>query len=150
MTDRRTFLALTGASLISTTLPSFAAKKPVFADGGPAINGYDPVAYFTQSKPVEGSAEFTSQFEGATWQFSSAANRDLFVSDPAKYAPQYGGYCAYAVSKGYTASTSPNAWTIHEDKLYLNFNRAVRAIWSTDVPGNIVKGDANWPKVLEE
>ncbi|MEO1705790.1 MAG: YHS domain-containing (seleno)protein, partial [Pseudomonadota bacterium] len=118
-------------------------------DGHVAINGYDPVAYFTEEKPVEGSAEFTADYMGATFRFASAENRDTFAADPEAYAPQYGGYCAYAVSRGYTATTSPRAWTVHEGKLYLNFNRAVRTLWLRDVPGNVMAGDANWPKVLE-
>ena len=150
MLNRRAFLASAAAApLAVAALPAFAAEPPVYAEGGVAINGYDPVAYFTESKPVEGSAEFTAEHEGATFRFASAANRDTFVADPLAYAPQYGGYCAYAVSRGYTATTSPNAWSVHEGKLYLNFNRAVRTLWSRDIPGNVMKGDANWPTVLE-
>lgn len=150
MLTRRTFLTAAAAAPVAlATLPAFAAEPPVFAEGGVAIKGYDPVAYFTDAKPVEGDAAFTAEHDGATWRFASAANRDAFVAAPQRYAPQYGGYCAYAVSRGYTASISPNAWSIHEDKLYLNFNRAVRGLWSRDIPGNIAKGDANWPKVLE-
>ena len=151
MLTRRTFLAASAAAPLAFSLapPALAAKAPVFAEGGIAINGYDPVAYFTEAKPVEGSASFTADYMGATFQFASVENRDLFAADPEAYAPQYGGYCAYAVSKGATASTSPRAWTVHEGKLYLNFNRAVRGIWSTDIPGNVEKADANWPKVLE-
>lgn len=149
MLTRRAFLAVSAAAPVAlAALPSYAAEPPVYSEDGVAINGYDPVAYFTESKPVEGSAEFTSQYDGGTFRFASAENRDLFVADPAAYAPQYGGYCAYAVSRGYTATTSPNAWTVHDGKLYLNFNRTVRALWSRDIPGNIQKGDANWPEVL--
>ena len=151
MINRRTFLAASAAAPIALALatPALAAQPPVYAEGGIAINGYDPVAYFTDAKPVEGSAEFTSEYMGATFQFASAENRDTFAADPEAYAPQYGGYCAYAVSKGYTATTSPNAWTVHDGKLYLNFNKAVRALWSRDIPGNIELGDGNWPRVLE-
>ncbi|MEM1302255.1 MAG: YHS domain-containing (seleno)protein [Pseudomonadota bacterium] len=150
MLTRRSFLMAAAAAPVAlTAIPALAAEPPVYAEDGVAINGYDPVAYFTESQPVEGSAEFTADHDGATFRFASAANRDTFAADPAAYAPQYGGYCAYAVSRGYTATTSPNAWTVHEGKLYLNFNRAVRTLWSRDIPGNIVKGDANWPTVLE-
>ncbi|MEL6608177.1 MAG: YHS domain-containing (seleno)protein [Pseudomonadota bacterium] len=151
MITRRTFLAAAAATPLAAALatPALAATPPVYATDGVAINGYDPVAYFTEGKPVEGSADFTADHDGATFRFASAENRDLFVSDTAKYAPQYGGYCAYAVSKGYTAETSPRAWSVVDDRLYLNFNRAVRTIWSTDIPGNIAKADANWPTVLE-
>lgn len=150
MITRRTFLAASAAAPFVATFatPALAAEPPVFAEGGIAIKGTDPVAYFTEGQPVAGSSDFSAEHDGATWYFASAANRDAFIADPGAYAPQYGGYCAYAVSQGYTASISPNAWTIHEGKLYLNFNRAVRAIWSRDIPGRIEAGDANWPSVL--
>jgi YHS domain-containing protein len=115
--------------------------------GSVAIEGTDPVAYFVEGKPVEGSSEFEHEWMGATWRFASAANRDLFAADPEKYAPQYGGYCAWAVSQGYTAKIDPEAWTIVGDRLYLNYSKEVRTQWSEDVPGNITKGDANWPKL---
>ena len=152
MLTRRTFLAATAAAIPAAALaPSsaLAAQPPVFASGGIAINGYDPVAYFTESKPVEGSATFTSDWDGATLQFASAENKALFDADPVKYAPAYGGYCAYAVSKGYTASTDPGAWSIHNDRLYLNYSKSVRALWSLNKNGHIASADANWPAVLE-
>ncbi|MEM9436276.1 MAG: YHS domain-containing (seleno)protein, partial [Pseudomonadota bacterium] len=127
---------------------ALAAEPSVYSDGGVAIRGTDPVAYFTEGKPVEGSAEFSFEYDGATWHFASAENRDAFAADPVAYAPQYGGYCAWAVSQGYTASISPNAWSIHEGKLYLNFNRAVRARWAVGKEANIAAADANWPSVL--
>ncbi len=150
MITRRTFLAATAAlpaaSLIAT--PALAAKPSVYATDGIAINGYDPVAYFTMSKPVEGDMAYASDWEGVKMLFSSAKNKAMFDADPEKFAPKYGGYCAYAVSKGGTATTSPDAWTVHEDRLYLNFNTTVRGIWDQDRPGNIAKADANWPGVL--
>jgi YHS domain-containing protein len=115
--------------------------------GSVAIEGTDPVAYFTAGKPIAGSSEFEHEWMGATWRFASAANRDLFAADPQKYAPQYGGYCAWAVSQGYTAKIDPEAWTIVGDRLYLNYSKEVRTQWSGDIPGNITKGDANWPKL---
>lgn len=149
MLSRRQILTAAIAAPAALALtPAFAAEPPVYQSGGVAINGYDPVAYFTESQPVEGSADFTSTYEGATFQFASAENKAMFDSAPAQYAPQYGGYCAWAVSKGYTASTSPNAWSVHKGKLYLNFNKAVRARWSISKDANIEAGDANWPKVL--
>lgn len=126
-----------------------AAEPRWYADDGLAINGYDPVGYFIDEKPVEGSRDLTLDWDGATWAFAFAANRDAFAAAPEKYAPKYGGYCAYAVSRGYTASTSPNAWRVWEGRLYLNFNRAVRALWARDIPGNVAKADKNWPAVLE-
>jgi len=116
--------------------------------GGLAVDGYDPVAYFTDGKPVEGSKEFTLDWNGATWRFASAAHRDEFRQAPEKYAPQYGGYCAWAVSQNYTADSDPEAWTIVDGKLYLNYNRKVMATWQQDVPGNVTKADGNWPKLL--
>jgi YHS domain-containing protein len=115
--------------------------------GGVAIEGTDPVAYFTESKPVEGSSDFEHEWMGATWRFVSAENRDRFAADPEKYAPQYGGYCAWAVAHGYTAKIDPEAWKIVDGKLYLNYSKDVQAQWAQDIPGNIAKGDANWPKI---
>ncbi len=117
--------------------------------GGVAIKGYDPVAYFTESKPVEGSKEFTYDWQSATWRFASAKNRDLFAKDPEKYAPQYGGYCAYAVSQGYTATIDPQRWKIVDGKLYLNYSKEAQELWEKDVPGHIAAADKNWPKLKE-
>jgi YHS domain-containing protein len=114
---------------------------------GTAIEGYDPVAYFNDDQPVEGDSDYLYEWMGATWYFASAENRDLFVADPEKYAPQYGGYCAWAVSQGYTAKIDPQAWTIVDDKLYLNYSKDVRTQWSQDVRGNISKADDNWPAI---
>lgn len=118
--------------------------------GGVAIEGYDPVAYFTDGRPVEGSKQFTHEWGGATWRFASAEHRDAFAAEPEKYAPRYGGYCAWAVANGYTASIDPEAWTIHEGRLYLNYDKEIQAKWSLDIPGNVAKGDANWPAVVEK
>lgn len=123
------------------------AGGKVYTDGGEAIDGYDPVAYFTEGKPVEGKDDIAFDWNGATWNFANAANRDAFAADPSKYAPQYGGYCAWAVSQGYTASTDPDAWTIVDGKLYLNYSKGVQRRWSKDVAGNIASGDANWPEI---
>ncbi len=129
---------------------AIAAEPRVFTGlvQGVAVGGYDPVAYFTEGKPVKGSESLTLQHDGATWRFASAENRAAFQADPAKYAPQYGGYCAYAVSQGHTAKAEPDAWTIHDGKLYLNYDKGVQAKWGTDIPGYIAKADANWPGVL--
>ena len=127
---------------------AFAAESPVFATGDGAIRGYDPVAYFTVGEPIQGSEQFTASWQGATFKFASAANLELFKADPAAYAPQYGGYCAYAVAKGATAGTVPDAWTIVEGKLYLNYSLAVQQRWRKDIPGHIKAADRNWPAVL--
>ena len=127
-----------------------AAEPPVFATGEGAIRGYDPVAYFTEGKPVRGSKTFQSQWSGATFSFASADNQALFEADPEKYAPQYGGYCAYAVSEGYTAKTDPESWSIVDGKLYLNYSPGVRDLWSQDIPGRTAAADRNWPSVLDK
>lgn len=134
-------LLLAGAAL--------AQKAEVFSDPAGAIRGYDPVAYFTEGKPVKGKTEFTHQWKGATWRFASAANRDRFAAAPEKYAPQYGGYCAYGVASGYAVKAEPDAWSVVDGKLYLNYDRNVQASWVKDVPGYVRKADANWPRALE-
>lgn len=128
-----------------------AAQKPeVFSDRAGAIRGYDPVAYFAEGKPVKGNAQFTHAWKGATWRFASAANRDRFAAAPEKYAPQYGGYCAYGVASGYAVKTEPDAWRVVDGKLYLNYDRGVQASWAKDPAGYIRKADDNWPKALEK
>jgi len=138
-------------TLILAVPPTSWAVEPVNKTlfGGLAIKGYDPVAYFTDGKPVMGSREFTVEWENATWRFASSRNRDLFNSDPAKYAPQYGGYCAYAVSQGHTADIDPRRWRIVAGKLYLNYNQTAQDRWSKDIPGHIVAADRNWPKLKD-
>lgn len=124
---------------------------PVYSENGVAIRGTDAVAYFTQAKPVQGRAEFATEYQGVTWHFSSAENREIFLSNPEKYAPAYGGYCAYALSLGtYKVETDPNAWSIVDGRLYLNKTPVVRSIWETDIPGNIVKSEENWATVIAE
>jgi YHS domain-containing protein len=134
---------------IAFALAAFAASPvtPINKNSdGVALHGYDAAAYFTEGKPVKGSKEFESEWMGAKWRFSSAANRDTFKSDPAKYAPQYGGYCAYAVSKGRTADISPNAWKVVDGKLYVNHPLA-KSRWEKDIPGAIARAGQNWPNI---
>ena len=141
-------LAVLG-SLLSTA-PAFAKSADIYTGyfSSLAVGGYDPVAYFKVGKPVEGKAQFTTEYKGATWRFSSEENLNAFKADPAAYAPQYGGYCAWAVSQGYTASGDPNVWAIVNNKLYLNYDKSVQAKWEKDIPGFIAKADKNWPGVL--
>ena len=146
MLTRRLFTAVSIAAICT---PALAAKPQVYVARGAAIRGYDPVAYFTERMPVRGSEEFTFDWNGATWRFKNAENRDLFAENPEMYTPQYGGYCAWAVSRGYTARIDPDAWSIYEGKLYLNYSLRIRRQWSADIPGNVALGDANWPGVLE-
>lgn len=119
-----------------------------YQEKGIAIKGTDPVAYFTEGKPVKGDKQFSYQWGNATWWFQNAENKDLFVQNPEKYAPQYGGFCAWAVSQNYTAPIDPTAWTIVEGKLYLNYNKKVQSRWAQDIQGNIIKGDRNWINIL--
>ncbi len=135
---------------VTDTAQANSSQISVFADkDGRAIRGTDPVAYFTQSSPVVGKAEFTHEWSGANWLFATAENRDLFAANPEKYAPQYGGYCAWAVSQGATAPIDPQAWKIVDGKLYLNLNKKIQTRWEQDIPGNIAKADSNWPGVLK-
>jgi hypothetical protein len=138
--------------LVVSLAVSLFAIEPVNKSllGGLAIKGYDPVAYFVDSKPVKGSKEFEHKYMNATWRFATAANRDAFAKEPEKYAPQYGGYCAYGVSKGYAVGVDPEAWKIVDGKLYLNYDKDVQKAWMQDIPGRIKKADANWPKILSE
>jgi YHS domain-containing protein len=116
---------------------------------GLALKGYDPVAYFTENKTVSGNEHYQHSWNGARWHFASAENRDAFARNPEQYAPQYGGYCAYAVSHGYSADGDPQVWKIVDRKLYLNYNREARQMWEEDIPGNIGKGNRNWPVFLK-
>lgn len=115
-----------------------------------AIKGYDPVAYFSEGKPVKGTKKYKAEWSGASWHFSSEANKEAFVADPEKYAPQYGGFCAWAVSQGYTAGIDPNAWDIVDGKLYLNYNKSVQETWSKDRASLIDQADQNWPEISEK
>lgn len=146
---RHAFIATLVVAFLAGWAATAAALDPVFSTYlGGAIRGYDPVAYHTEGKPVAGKRAHRVEWKGATWSFASAANKALFEGDPEKYAPRYGGYCAWAVSQGYTASIDPDAWSIVDGKLYLNYSLGVRDQWSQDIPGNIAKGDDNWPKLL--
>jgi YHS domain-containing protein len=115
-----------------------------------AVGGYDAVAYFEDGAPVKGQKEFAFQYEDATWLFSSADNLEQFKEDPEAYAPQYGGYCAWAVAQGYTAPGNPKNWTVRGGKLYLNYDDGVQKKWLKDPDGFITKADANWPAVLDK
>lgn len=117
--------------------------------GGPAILGYDPVAYFTEGKPVKGRTDLAAEWMGAVWRFSSAANRDLFKADPSKYAPQYGGYCAYGVSQGNLVGIEPDKFRIIDGKLYLNYNASVQTTWLKDPAGYIKQADAKFAALLK-
>lgn len=150
MTTRRRLVALAALSPVALTLATRAqaAEPRVFQSRSGTINGIDPVAYFDGNGPVEGSAGITHDWEGATWRFASAANRDAFAAEPARFAPAFGGYCAFAASRGYLAPTIPEAWSIHEGRLFLNATLRARELWTGELPGVIALGEANWPAIL--
>lgn len=141
-------LRLTVLILFSATA-AFAQQPPVFSPDGKAIRGYDPVAYFTDGKPVLGNPSLSHTYQNATWFFADQKHLDAFKTDPEKYVPQYGGYCAFGLSRGYKAPTDADAWTISDGKLYLNYNRNVRTEWDKDRPGYIGKADKNWPQIKQ-
>jgi len=135
---------ISGLALLGTG-PAFAGD--IYTSWGTAASGYDVVAYFTESRPVKGSKSFTAEYEGATWRFASAENRDLFKADPVKYAPQFGGYCAYAVAKGsLNVSTVPDAWKIVDGKLYLNYSSGVQRTWESNMSNYITDAHNNWSR----
>jgi len=151
MRSLRTLVAVLALVLAQFALtPAWADKVPVYqSSSGTAIDGTDPISYFTEGRPVAGDANISHEWNGATWRFTSVENRDRFAASPEKYAPQYGGYCAWAVSQGYTASTDPDAWSIVDGKLYLNYSKSVQKNWEKDVPGHITSANKNWPTVLK-
>ena len=129
---------------------SVYAKDPVFSTGDGAIRGYDPVAYFTEGKPVKGDPGISTTWKDATWHFASTENLAAFTAGPEKYAPAYGGYCAYAVANGYTATTEPDAWSVVDGRLFLNYSKRVKRRWEKDKERYVVNADANWPGVLSK
>lgn len=144
----RKLTALVTLSLLGSGCTTL--NTPTFSDDAGAIRGYDPVAYHVAQAPRKGITKHTSEYNGAIWYFESAANKTLFENDPDRYAPQYGGYCSYAMSKGFVVSIDPDAWTIVDDKLYLNYSLNVRKTWLKDVPGYVEKANANWQKKIAQ
>lgn len=120
------------------------AGEPNLNFQGVAIQGYDPVAYFTEGKPVPGDSAITVTHDGAIYRFSSVGNKASFEADPDRYVPQYGGYCAYGAAQGYNAPVEPEQFTIADGKLYLNYNADVRKRWDRDRSSYISKADAYW------
>lgn len=127
-----------------------ASNATIYAPKGKAIKGFDPVAYFTASKPMMGKVIYSYDWMGATWQFTSNENMEAFKQDPEKYAPQFGGYCAYGVADGHKAPTQADAWTIVDGKLYLNYNDKVKELWDKNQKKNIEKAEKLWPTVQLE
>ena len=150
---------LAAATLVFASVAPALAAEPIntlekaglfggFDPSGVAIRGYDTVAYFTEGAPVEGSEAFTADWMGATWRFASQQHLDLFEADPDRYAPQYGGYCAYGVAQDGLVKIEPENWTIRDDKLYLNYDDDVQALWEQDVPGFIERADEKFESLL--
>lgn len=128
------------------------AIDPVYTNGSSniAIKGYDTVAFFTENKPVKGHKQFSTQYQEATWYFSSQENLQRFINEPERYAPQYGGYCAYAISRNTTASINPRYFNIHNGKLYLNYNKGVQKRWLKQLDQSIKKANTHWPTLLKK
>ena len=116
---------------------------------GLAVKGYDVVAYFTEEQPVKGSAKISAEHEDVLYYFSSEEHRELFLESPERYLPAYGGYCAYAVAKGSTASIQPHLWTVHDDRLFLNFSNGTQRSFTSNLTKFITRADKNWPRIKE-
>jgi YHS domain-containing protein len=129
-------------------LVASVASASTFAEGyshsTPGVSGYDPVAYFTDGKPVRGSGFHVTVFDEVTYAFANAEHRKMFEANPQKYLPAYGGYCAYGLGVGKKFVADPEVWKIVEGKLYLNLDKGIQKKWENDIPGYIKKGDANW------
>ncbi|MDX1953145.1 MAG: YHS domain-containing (seleno)protein [Verrucomicrobiota bacterium] len=140
------------ALLLTATLPVFAQGKSLLNldKSGIAIQGYDPVAFFTDNKPIKGDARFPFRYNGATYWFASRENRDLFKADSAKYEPLFGGYCAFGVSKGKLVEIDVDAFQIVDGKLLLQYSKGVRGDFNKDTQGNLARATANWPALVEK
>ena len=136
------------AVLVTIVSNAFAAGPDVNATNtGLALRGVDPVSYFTAGKPQAGQVGITAQYNGATYRFTTEANRDAFKANPAKYAPQYGGFCAFGTAMGIKVDGDPTLWKIVDDKLYLNLSKDIQERWNKDIPGFINTADDNWTKI---
>lgn len=148
---RRLFAAIAfAAGALFLSAPAHADQPAVHTGllSSVAVGGYDPVAYFTEGRPVRGTTQHRTMHQGYEYRFASAGNLAAFRTDPARYLPQYGGYCAWAVSQGYTAAGDPQHWRIVDGRLYLNYNAEIQRRWEQDIPGHIGRANANWPGVL--
>jgi YHS domain-containing protein len=140
---RRAFIA----AALTLAATGWARADPVNATSGVAIGGYDPVAYFTVGRPVRGLRRYRLSWAGATWLFASAEHQAAFASDPERYAPRYGGFCAYGVARAVKVKIDPESWSIVGGRLYLNYDKAVRSEWLMDPDGYIEAADRNWPRL---
>ena len=146
---RTVLLCALALVLTASAAPRVAAAPPVVADAeGLAIGGYDPVAYYTQGRAVIGSERFRLRWNGAVWHFVSARSRARFTAEPINFAPQYGGYCAWAASQGRLAPGDPRVWRIVEGRLYFNCSERAQADWEADLQANIARGNAHWLRLM--
>jgi YHS domain-containing protein len=137
--------------LIALMLMSrLAVGGEYFEVDGLALRGYDPVAYVESNAPTKGLPEFSHEYQGSRFLFASAKNQSAFASDPARYAPQFGGYCALGTANGYKVATEPDAFRVVDGKLYLNYNRKVLDLWLQDTAGYISRANRNWPEVSKQ
>jgi hypothetical protein len=136
------------ASLLSFS--AMAQKASVFNTKGIAINGYDVVAFFTDSNAVKGMPAFKVHWQDADWLFINTEHAASFKANPEKYAPQYGGYCAYGTAEGHKAPTEIDTWKIKDGKLYFNYNKQVQKMWLNDLPHLIEKADGQWPLIKDK
>lgn len=136
--------------LLFTTFAAFSQTPEVYSTDEGAIQGYDPVAFFKENKPVLGTKELTFVWNDATWHFSSQENLDAFKAEPEKYAPQYGGYCVYGTAAGHKSPTQPETWSIIDNKLYFNYNMNVQKLFNKNRKGLIDQANRNWPAVKKK
>lgn len=143
-----TLLVLAGA--FAAALPAMAESDPIYTSwrNNLAIGGYDTVSFYSE-QPLKGTAEFSTEYKGAVWHFASRANLDLFRTNPDAFAPQYGGYCAWALANGKLAKGSPKYWHVQDGRLYLNFNGRIEKLWDKDRETFIQDADKNWPEILK-
>jgi len=144
----KTLILVSIFGALATLAP--AAEVVNIDKNGLALQGYDPVAYFTDGKPVKGSPAFTASYKGATYQFASAEHREMFSQSPAKYEPQFGGFCGYAASINKLAVIDPSYFQVLHDRLILQHNKKAWDLWHQDVEGNLKKADSNWPTLSQQ
>lgn len=140
---------LLGILVASLLLPALAsADGMIYEEDGVALGGTDPVSYFELGEPLQGTEDYSHQWHDAVWYFASAEHRDMFTENPEAYAPQYGGWCAWAAARGYTATTVPDAWKIVDGKLYLNFSQSIHRRWASNIEAYIAAADDHWPDIF--
>ncbi len=145
-------MKVTSKSILSACILLIAVMAtPVFGQdvskSTPGLSGYDPVAYFTDGKPMKGSGYHVAEFDGVTYAFSSKEHKEMFSASPEKYLPMYGGYCAYGVAVGKKFVTDPEVWKVVDGKLYLNLDDGIQGKWNKDIPGYIKTADENWSEI---